>query len=139
MGIGDQGSGTGAPPEAHPTGEIRDYRDLKVWQEAMTLVQMTYKLTRTLPRTEQTGLTPQMTRAAVSVPANIAEGHSSHHRKVYLNHLSVSRGSLSELETYLTLIVQLGFVSAEQVVVASRQAALVGRLLNALIRALKPQ
>jgi four helix bundle protein len=104
----------------------------------MTLVQMTYRLARTLPRTEQSGLTPQMTRAAVSVPANIAEGHSSHHRKVYLNHLSVSRGSLSELETYFTLIIQLGFANAEQVIVASNQAGLVGRLLNALIRALKP-
>ncbi len=105
----------------------------------MTLVNMTYGLTRTLPRTEQSGLSLQMTRAAVSVPANIAEGHSSHHRKVFLNHLSVSRGSLAELETYFTLILQLGFANAEQVVVASNQAGLVGRLLNALIRALKPQ
>jgi len=138
VGTGDQESGTGAP-ESRPSKDIRDYRDLKVWQEAMTLVRITYKLTKELPRNEEFGLSLQMTRAAVSVPANIAEGHSSHHRKVFLNQLSISRGSLAELETYFALLVQLEFVSAEQVAVACSQAGLVGRLLNALIRALSPR
>jgi four helix bundle protein len=102
----------------------------------MTLVRFTYQLTKALPRTEQFGLSPQMTRAAVSVPANIAEGHSSQHRKVFLNHLSISRGSLAELETYFALVNQLEFVTQDQVAVARDQAGLVGRLLNALIRAL---
>jgi four helix bundle protein len=138
VGTGDQGSGTGAP-ESRPSQDIRDYRDLKVWQEAMTLVRLTYKLTKELPRNEEFGLSLQMTRATVSVPANIAEGHSSHHRKVFLNHLSVSRGSLAELETYFALLTQLEFVTAEQVAVALDQSGLVGRLLNALIRALNPR
>ena len=105
----------------------------------MTLVRVAYKLTKELPRTEEFGLSPQMTRAAVSVPANIAGGHSSHHRKVYLNHLSISRGSLAELETYFALVTQLEFVTQEQVAVAFNQTGLVGRLLNALIRALSPR
>jgi four helix bundle protein len=127
VGTGDQGSGTG-DPESRPSKHIRDYRDLKVWQEAMTLVQVTYKLTKELPRTEEFGLSPQMTRAAVSIPANIAEGHSSHHRKVFLNHLSISRGSLAELETYFALVSQLEFLTADQVAVACDQAGLVGTL-----------
>ena len=122
--------------------QIRSYKDLKVWQEAMTLVEMTYKVARALPESERHGLRSQMTRAAVSVPANIAEGHGSNHRKVYLNHLSISRGSLMELETYMTLMVKLNFLKPKQVEETQNQVQLVGKLLNALIRALrtpKPQ
>lgn len=63
-------------------GSIKSYRDLRVWQEAMVLVEMTYELTATLPANERFGLVSQMNRAAVSVPANIAEGQGSKHRGV---------------------------------------------------------
>ena len=116
---------------------IRSYRDLRVWQEAMVLVEMTYELTATLPATEKFGLVSQMNRAAVSVPANIAEGHGSKHRGVYLNHLSISRGSLTELETYFELAVRLRMLKPERVVKAQSQSETVGRLLGALIRALR--
>ncbi|MFO7652174.1 MAG: four helix bundle protein [bacterium] len=118
-------------------GEVRSYRDLRVWQEAMTLVETTYALTRALPASEKFGLVSQMSRAAVSVPANIAEGHGSRHRGVYLNHLSISRGSLTELETYLILTVRLGLLQQDQVDKAQGECQSVGRLLGALIRALR--
>lgn len=118
-------------------GQIRSYEDLQVWQEAMRLVVMSYRLTRQLPSSERYTLVPQMTRAAVSVPANIAEGQGSSHRPVFLNHLSISRGSLSELETYVTLVVKLGFVKPQDVSEIRDQAGVVGRLLNGLIRALR--
>jgi four helix bundle protein len=117
---------------------IRSYRDLRVWQESMTLVETTYALTRALPASEKFGLVSQMNRAAVSVPANIAEGHGSRHRGVYLNHLSISRGSLTELETYLILTVRLGLLRQNLVEKAQGECESVGKLLGALIRALRP-
>jgi four helix bundle protein len=118
-------------------GTIRSYKDLVVWQEAITLVELTYELTRTLPPSERLGLSPQMSRAAVSVPANIAEGYGSSHRRVFLNHLSISKGSLMGLETYVILIVKLGFFRSDQVEKIPRKIEDVGRLLSALIRALR--
>jgi four helix bundle protein len=118
--------------------QIRNYKDLKVWQEAMTLVGQTYRLVRLLPASERNGLAPQMSRAAVSIPANIAEGHGSSHRRVFLNHLSISKGSLMELETYLILTVQLQLLSAEQVKPAQEHLVVVTRMMHALIRALRP-
>lgn len=118
-------------------GPIKSYKDLHVWQEAMVLVEMTYELTASLPANEKFGLVSQMNRAAVSVPANIAEGHGSKHRGVYLNHLSISRGSLTEPETYFELTVRLGMLTQECVGKAQVQSEAVGRLLGALIRALR--
>ncbi len=116
---------------------IRSHKDLKVWQDAMRLVELTYKLARRLPADERFGMVSQMTRAAVSVPANIAEGHGSNYRRVFLNHLSVSRGSLMELETYLLLTVKLGYMQEDQLREIGAVMDSVGRMLNGLIRALK--
>jgi four helix bundle protein len=116
---------------------IQGYRDLRVWQESMTLVEIVYKLTLSLPASEKFGLVSQMNRAAVSIPANIAAGHGSKHRGVYLNHLSISRGSLTELETYFELVVRLGMLEQELVSDAQARCDTVGRLLGALIRALR--
>jgi four helix bundle protein len=108
-----------------------------VWQQAVTLVELTYELARRLPASERFGLVSQMTRAAVSVQANIAEGHGSQHRRVFMNHLSISQGSLVELETYAILVVRLGFVRQEQVDEVQGKIGDVGRLLSALVRALR--
>lgn len=116
---------------------ILSYRDLRVWQESVRLVELVYPLARGLPVAERYGLYAQLTRAAISVPANIAEGHGSSHRRVFVNHLSISKGSLMEVETYLVLIVKLGFSPAEDVALVEDQARLVGKLINALIRSLR--
>ncbi|MBM3330743.1 four helix bundle protein [candidate division WOR-3 bacterium] len=116
---------------------IRSYKDLVVWQQAAALVELTYTLARRLPASERFGPVSQMTRAAVSVQANIAEGHGCQHRRVFLNHLSISQGSLVELETYTILVVRLGFVRQEQVDEVQSKIGDVGRLLSALVRALR--
>ena len=116
---------------------IKNFKDLVVWQEAMSLVGLTYELARRLPRNEEFALKQQMCRAAVSVAANIAEGHGSSHRGVFLNHLSISRGSLTELETYVLLMLKLKYVLESETCTISEQVGKVGRLLNALIRALR--
>ncbi len=115
---------------------IKGYRDLKVWQKAMELVVESYRLTKLLPRSELFGLVSQIQRAAVSIPANIAEGHGREHLGDYLRSLSIANGSLMELETHLLLIQRLYRIGDEA------QAALaitneLGRMLSGLTRRLK--
>jgi len=116
---------------------IRHYRDLEVWQRAMDLVEQVYRIAKTLPTEERYGLTSQIQRAAVSIPANVAEGHSRTHRGDYLHHLSIARGSLAELETHLTLAVRLDLLDREAVLPIWDLCQRVGQLLNALIAALR--
>jgi four helix bundle protein len=76
--------------------DVRSYRDLIVWQKAMDLVVESYRLSRLLPKSEVYGLGSQLQRAAVSVPANIAEGQGREHLGEYVHHLSIANGSLME-------------------------------------------
>ena len=127
------------------TGELRhrsnglvdSYRDLRVWQEAMNLVVACYRLTRGLPADELYGLNSQIRRAAVSIPANIAEGYGRAHRREYLQFLSVSQGSLKELETHLLLCERLDLCSSEAVAEILQAADQLGRMLGGLQRALQ--
>jgi four helix bundle protein len=96
------------------TDVIRSYRDLRVWQRGMDLVESIYVITQSFPKHEIYGLTSQMRRAAVSIPANIAEGHSREHTKEFRNFLSVAQGSISELETEVEIATRLGYLTAEQ-------------------------
>ena len=81
--------------------KTRGYRDLIVWQKAMDLVPDVYRLTKRLPREELYGLSSQIQRAAVSVPANIAEGQGSGSSKLFVRYLCIARASLAELDTLL--------------------------------------
>jgi four helix bundle protein len=96
------------------TDVIRSYRDLRVWQQGTNLVESIYVITQSFPKQEIYGLTSQMRRAALSTPANIAEGHSREHTKEFRNFLSVAQGSISELETELDIATRLGYLAAEQ-------------------------
>jgi four helix bundle protein len=73
---------------------VSSFRDLRVWQAGMDLVEEVYRLTLSFPRHEIYGLTNQMRRAAVSIPSNIAEGHAREGTGEYLNHVSIAQGSL---------------------------------------------
>ena len=116
---------------------ITSYRDLKVWQRAMDLVVESYELTKYLPQMEVYGLASQTRRAAVSIPANIAEGHGRDHLGDYLRHLSVANGSLMELETHLLIAQRLGYVSSDQVEPMLTGTAELGRMLAGLSRSLR--
>ena len=87
---------------------MKGYRELQVWRLGMELAKEVYLLTRGFPKHETYGLSSQMQRAAVSIPANIAEGHAKDSTKDYLRHLSIARGSLAELDTHLILAESLG-------------------------------
>ena len=79
--------------------EIKSFRDLRVWQAGLDMVMEVYGLTQRFPKEEIYGIVSQMRRSAVSVPSNIAEGHTREHGKEYLRHVSYSQASLAELET----------------------------------------
>ena len=116
---------------------INSYRDLGVWQDAMTLAEACYRLTREFPRDELFGLTSQIRRAVGSVPANIAEGHGRENTGSFVQYLRISQGSLKELETHLLLAERVGILSGPdlQPVIAQRES--LGKMLRALIRSLQ--
>ena len=116
---------------------LKTYRALEVWQKGMELVEAIYLLTGEFPAAEKFGLSSQLQRAAVSVPANIAEGYGRTHRGDYLHHLSMARGSLMELETLLTIAAKLKYVRRPDAVRVWRLTQSVGQMLNKLIAALK--
>lgn len=116
---------------------IKSYQDLKVWQKAMDLVVLCYEITKEFPKNELYGLTGQLQRAAVSVPANIAEGHSRQHRKEYLQHLAIARGSLSELETHLLIAERLEYIDKEKLNATLKTTNEIGRMLNGLRQSLE--
>ena len=115
---------------------LRSYRELRVWRVGVQLVALVYQITRQFPRTESFGLASQMQRAAVSIPANIAEGYGRTHRGDYLRHLSVANGSLKELETEMFVATRLGYLTPATSREFFRIAGQLGRMLRLLAKRL---
>ncbi|MCB1221519.1 MAG: four helix bundle protein [Planctomycetales bacterium] len=88
------------------------YKDLIVWQLAMDFVAEIYRLTGSFPRDEMYGMTSQIRRAAVSIPANIAEGNGRASRRDYAHFVSIALASAREIETLLLISRGLGFISS---------------------------
>src|SRR5438128_8452960 len=103
----------------------------------MDLAVYCYEITKPFPIEERYGLTSQIRRAAVSVPANIAEGQARFHTKEFLNHLSIARGSLAESETLLLLSQRVGFLSQEPVDTLLTVSDEIGRMLAGLRHSLE--
>ena len=118
-------------------GKIESYRDLTVWQKAVDLVESCYKLSSLLPREEKYGLASQIQRAAVSVPANIAEGFGRRNIGEYIHHLLMANGSLKELETHLIVAGRIGQLTSKAVQPVMDQAEEIGRMLSGLIASLE--
>jgi four helix bundle protein len=116
---------------------LKTYKELIVWQKAMKLVEEIYTLAAFLPPQEQFGLKSQMCRAAVSIPANIAEGYGRTHLGDYLHHLSIAMGSLAELETHLEISIRLKQLKAVQLEKANGLVEEVSKMLTKLIQSLK--
>lgn len=95
--------------------KITSHRDLVVWQKAMDMTVLIYRLSHKLPSNEMYRLVAQMTRSAASVPANIAEGHARGSRRDYSHFLAIAKGSLMETETYMMLSVRLCYLSEADV------------------------
>ena len=97
---------------------VRPHQKLDAWQEAIRLVKMTYLITQSFPKEELYGLTAQMRRAAVSIPSNLAEGAARSSKKELAQFISISKGSLSELETQMIIASELGYLSPEHEIFA---------------------
>ncbi|HEY5617187.1 MAG TPA: four helix bundle protein [Vicinamibacterales bacterium] len=115
----------------------RNYQDLIAWQRAMDLVEAVYQATNHMPPEERFGLISQMRRAAVAIPANIAEGQGRRTCGEFLNHLSIAHGSVRELETHVMLAGRLGHIPQHSVDAMLSAAGEVGRLVTGLAKSLK--
>ncbi len=111
---------------------MRDHRDLDVWKTAMDLVTEVYTRTKDFPKEEVYGLTAQLRRAAVSVPANISEGAARQTDKEFIHFLFIALGSASELETELAIAERLGYLAESKPLLG--QVAAVKQMLNGLTR-----
>ena len=112
--------------------DARSYRELTVWRKGVDLAAAVYQLTRVMPKVEEFRLSAQLIRAAASVPANIAEGNCRGTRKDYANFVSIARGSVAEVETFLILVRRLELVPADQVTELLTLTDEVSRMLNRL-------
>ena len=93
---------------------MANYKELIVWQKAMTLTEEIYRIVKFLPKEELFGLSDQMRRAAVSIPSNIAEGHGRNTNGDFHRFLLIARGSLMELETQLEICKRLHYIPEKE-------------------------
>ena len=115
----------------------QSFRNLRVWQASMTLVEDIYRVTGTFPRDERFGLTAQLRRAAVSIPSNIGEGKRRRRERVYLQHLEIALGSQAEVDVQLEIARRVGFLTTADYRPLAEQVNEVGRMLNGLISSIR--
>jgi four helix bundle protein len=116
--------------------EEKGFKKLTVWQKAYHFVLSVYKHSQTFPSSELYGLTSQIRRASVSISANIAEGSERKSKKEFLQFISIARGSLAEVETYLVLAKDLEYIHEQVFNELEEQRKEIGRLLRGLYRSL---
>lgn len=92
---------------------MHNYKNLHIWQEGINLARKIYEVTANFPANEKYGIVSQMTRAAVSIPSNIAEGAGRNSNKDFANFLSIAIGSIFELHTQITICEQIGYINEE--------------------------
>ena len=112
---------------------MRNYRELDVWKIGMEIVKDVYVIANKLPDDEKFGLRNQITRAAVSIPLDIAKGKSRNSEKDYKRFLEIAIGSLFELETLLIIIKELKMVSEVNMVKLFEKINKEGKQINSLI------
>src|SRR5438552_12807481 len=114
--------------------KAQNYKDLVVWQKGIALAKAIYQLTARFPSEEKFGLVSQMRRAAASIPSNIAEGQARHTTGEFVQFVSHAEGSVAELDTQLTLAIELGFCMATEVGDVFDLVMELQKMLNALRR-----
>jgi four helix bundle protein len=119
--------------------EIKNFYDLEAWQKGHLLVLEIYKITRDFPEEEKFGIISQIRRAAASITANIAEGFARFHFKDKIKFYLQARGSVAEVQNFLLLSKDLGFINFDICGNIGEKANEVRRLINGLIRAIESQ
>ena len=121
-----------------PVGDtIRSYKDLDVWQIAMSLAESCYRATADFPREEMYGMTAQIRRAAASIPANIAEGYGRDQTGPFIQFLRIAQGSARELETHLILAGRVRLLRSDALSGLLDECERVSKMLRSLIRSLE--
>lgn len=115
------------------SGKIRNFKELRVWQEGINLVKDVYLLTTNFPKSEIFGLVQQMRRAAVSIPSNIAEGFNRYHSREKQQFLHVASGSAAELETQLIIAKELRYLGEAELQKLTERIQSICRMLAAAI------
>ena len=118
---------------------LKSYRELRVWQRSLALANECCAVADALPSAERFALGSQLRRAAISVPANIAEGYGRNGRAEYVHHVGIARGSLYELETLIELARLRGYLSDEVVAALTSNSREIASMLTRLrLRLAKP-
>ena len=115
----------------------KNFRDLKVWQLGMQLAEEVYRLSQQFPKHETYGLSSQIQRAAVSIPANIAEGHAIGSTKDFARFLGIAQGSLAELETHLMLAERMKYGNPIEIQSILSRCGEEARMLRGLRKSLR--
>jgi four helix bundle protein len=117
--------------------EIKSYKDLLVWQQAVDLAVSCYKLSKKFPKEDLFGMTSQLRRSSASVAANIAEGHGRESSASFVQFLRISQGSLKETETHIIIAGKLSLGSREELLAALATCDELGKMLRSLIRSIQ--
>lgn len=117
----------------------KNFKDLIAWQKAMDLVEMVYRLTKSLPPDELYGLTSQLRRAVISIPSNIAEGQGRSSGKDFVRFLTIAYGSLREVATQLLIAVRLKYIAQADFQPVQELCDETGRILNGLMSKLRKE
>ena len=117
--------------------KVKDYKDLKVWQKGIEIVDKIYSLTDNFPKEELYGLTNQMRRSAISIPSNISEGFVRNHSKEYIQFLYISLGSCAELDTQLVIAQKRNYVGQDKFNELTEDINYEMRMLVSMINAVK--
>lgn len=112
---------------------VKSYKDLKIWQRSMDMVELIYRVTEGFPSKESFGLTSQMRRAAVSIPSNIAEGYGRQLTGSYSQFLSIARGSLFELETQVEICTRLKYLNKTESENLTSEIVEISKMISSLI------
>ena len=117
---------------------MKNYKELIIWQKGIEIVKKVYALTKEFPAEEKYGIVSQMTRAAVSIPANIAEGSSRNSDKDYARFLQLSLGSAFEVQTYLIIAGEMNWIKVadtEVELLLEEEIKMIHRFINTLNKA----
>ena len=115
-------------------GKIREFTDLKAWQEGHSLVILIYRVTKTFPQREAYSLTDQMRRAVVSITSNIGEGFGRHSYKEKIQYYYLAQGSLVELKNQILIAKDVGYINEQAYDEMKMQADTAHQLLQGLIK-----
>lgn len=113
---------------------IRTFRDLKVWQKGMALVNRVYNATNYFPENEKYSLTSQLRRSAISIPSNIAEGYGRRSTGDYIRFLNIAIGSLYEVQTQIEIALNLDYMKKEWFDILYEDSREIERMLSSIIQ-----